>query len=411
MTARERISQIAQHWFLYEEALFTTFCSHRLMENSTMQCHMRVGKGAFEFNPTRCASCTDDELQERMKVEMIRILLKHPYERQPEGCGRLACAQGSNCVVSDNYYFRTFTIDDASDFELPRDGHYEFYARQIQKKRDTDSLPTDYSFDDIECRTESEHGFDYGSNAEMAPSEGAEDEEERHDHRTPFGTTADMAENWQHDELMKEQINDMINHVQNWGSIPGSAVEQIIASTKARIDYRKVLARFRASVLSQARRLTRMRPNRRSGFDQMGSRYHFTTRLIVGVDVSASVSSEQLQHFYTTINRFFRYGIKEIDVVQFDHALGEVKSISKASPKVEVTGRGGTSFQPFVDLVARSPQYDGAIIYTDGGAPFPDIPPTMRTPLCWVITNEEDHEIFRRHAPSTTKTCVIDLPG
>src|SRR5207244_12377197 len=77
---------------------------------------------------------------------------------------------------------------------------------------------------------------------------------------------------WGPDELRREQINDRIRAAQesgSWGSIPGRWKERILASLRPRLNYRAVLRRFRASVLSIHRRLTRMKPNRRYGFQYM----------------------------------------------------------------------------------------------------------------------------------------------
>lgn len=373
---KDRISEITQRWFLSEEALFLAFCTHRLAENSTMKCEMRVGKGMIEVNPRLCADLTDKALEERLRIEVIRILLKHPYDRQPDGCCNAARALGSNCVIGDSYKLRTMIIETPADFNLPRNGHYEFYARQIQKM--------------------------------MSKMHASGEDDSNDDGEIGDEDNGDLAANWQQDELWSAQINETIKNVNAWGSLPGNIVEQIIASTKARIDYRKVLAGFRATVLSQARKLTRMRPNRRAGFDAMGSRYDFTTSIIIGVDVSGSISREDLQHFYTTINRFFQYGIQQIDVVQFDTKIGKVQTMSKAMENIEVTGRGGTCFQPFIDYVAKHPEYDGAIIYTDGYAPQPRIPASMRTPLCWVVRNMQQLNAHECWMKESGHVCVIE---
>jgi len=371
---KERIAQITQRWFLSDEPLFSAFCTHRVAENRQMKCVARVGRGVIEFNPLLCHHMSDKELEERLRIEVIRILLKHPYERQPDGCSPVARALGSNCVIADSYRLHHIEMEGPADFELPSKQHYEFYARRIQQQ-----LP------------QGQQGQGDGSDADS-------------------DAESDLAANWQQDELMTAQVDQVISNVKSWGSMPGHLVEQIIASTKARVDYRKILAGFRASILSQKRKLTRMRPNRRSGFDAMGSRYDFCTRMIIGVDCSASISKTDLRNFYSTINRFFRYGIKQIDVVQFDVKLGEVQNLVKASENVKITGRGGTCFQPFIDFVAKHPEYDGALIYTDGYAPPPNIPATMRTSLCWVLRSEKDlqaHESWMRHSG---RVCLIENP-
>ena len=367
---KERIAKITERWFLSEEPLFSVFCTHRVVENREMKCCARVGKGLVEVNPVLCEDLSDRELEERLRVEVIRILLKHPYDRQPDGCSATARALGSNCVITDSYYLHHIEMDNPQDFQLPSHQHFEYYARRIQQL-----LP------------QSQWGQD-----------GEPDE------------NSDIAANWQQDELMAAQVNEVIRNVKAWGSMPGGLVEQIIASTKARVDYRKILAGFRASILSEKRKLTRMRPNRRFGFDAMGSRYDFITRMIIGVDCSGSISSKDLKNFYSTINRFFKYGIKQIDVVQFDTQLGEVQTLLKASTNIKVTGRGGTCFQPFIDFVAKHPEYDGALIYTDGYAPQPKVPATMHTPLCWVLRSErelKEHETWMRQSG---RLCIIENP-
>ena len=379
----DRISKIAERWFLCEEALFSTFCTHRVAENSGMECHIRVGKGVIEVNPDLCADITDKELEERLRVEVIRILLKHPYNRQPDGCSLTARALGSNCVIGDSYHMQMIDIEKPTDFKLPSNGHFEFYARCIQKilQKMSENGGTSEELDNnFEKKADGNIGMEY----------------------------AEIAKNWQQDELMAAQINEVIHNVKSWGSLPGHLVEEIIASTKARVDYRKILAGFRASILSEKRKLTRMRPNRRSGFETMGSRYDFTTSMIIGVDCSGSISKEDLQNFYTTINHFFQYGIRHIDVVQFDVELGEVQTLVKASENIKITGRGGTCFQPFIDFVANNPGYDGAIIYTDGCAPQPTIPATMHTALCWILRSEEELKQHEQWMRKSGRVCVIE---
>ena len=320
-------------------------------------------------------------------MEVIRILLKHPYERQPDGCSITARALGSNCVIGDSYQLQKVEMEEPADFKLPPKGHFEFYARCIERilqKMDGQDQQSENSEEHSHNQREGGGGGDFGKEY------------------------ADIAANWQQDELMAAQVNEVIRDVNSWGSLPGNLVEEIIASTKARVDYRKILAGFRASILSEKRKLTRMRPNRRSGFEAMGSRYDFTTHIIIGVDCSGSISNDDLRNFYTTINRFFQYGIQQIDVVQFDADLGEVQTLLKASEKIKVTGRGGTCFQPFIDFVASHPEYDGALIYTDGYAPQPSIPAGMRTPLCWVLRSEIELKEHEHWMSQSGKVCVIE---
>jgi hypothetical protein len=112
----DRISKITERWFLSDEPLFSAFCTHRVAENREMACYVRVGKGVIEINPDLCEDISDKELEERLQVEVIRILLKHPYDRQPDGCNNMAKALGSNCVIGDAYRLYKVEMEKPSDF-------------------------------------------------------------------------------------------------------------------------------------------------------------------------------------------------------------------------------------------------------------------------------------------------------
>ena len=382
----ERISKITERWFLSEEALFSVFFTHRVAENSGMECHVRVGKGVIEVNPDLCADITDKELEERLRIEVIRILLTQPYDRQPDGCCITARALGSNCVIGDSYRLQKVEIEKPSDFKLPSNGHYEFYARCIQKilqKSGGQGQNNDNSEDNPQLQGE---GNDGGFGKEYT----------------------DIAQNWQQDELMAAQVNEVIRDVKSWGSLPGGLVEEIVASTKARVDYRKILAGFRASILSQKRKLTRMRPNRRTGFENMGSIRRFDTKLLIAVDVSGSISSQSLSYFYGVINSAFRYGFESIDVIQFDCGVRVVQSLKKVMRDVAVIGRGGTSFQEPIEY-AHENGYDGLVILTDGYAPEPWLPDNMRCKIIWVCQDSSCYERHHRWMEKSGRVCTIEL--
>ena len=403
--------RIAEHWFLSEPVLFATYCSHHLKPNSSIACTMRTGKGCIEYNPELTNLLTEQAIEENLKVEMIRILLKHPYDRQPKDCSAMACTLGSDCTLSSYYdNWKYVNLAPPSDFQLPEKEYFEWYAINIDKliKKEGTSSEGNSSSNGQEA-SEREEASE-GKNL----TKGDTTTEEKND--SVMTKTYDYAKAkaeqsalWEEDELMQISINTIIENAKNWGTIPGNLVEQIIASTKARIDYRKVISGFRASCISMRRTLTRMRPNRRTGFQNMGSIYRYKTNLLVAVDVSGSVTSKTLAHFYSVINRFFHYGIENIDVMQFDCAAGEVKNIKKASHKIEIFGRGGTDFQCVIDYAQQAKCYDGVIIMTDGYAPPPVLPPHFRPHLLWICENEDSYKQHHEWMEKLGRACTINL--
>lgn len=360
---RDRITTIIEQWFIREPALFQVICTHDLVANSEMDCPIRSGKRRIEYNPAYLSEMTDQGLEEALRTEAVRILLKHPYERRPDACGPQAIALGSNVVVGDNYRYSNFRIETPADFELPSGMAYEWYARQIQS---------------------------------MLPPDGGSE------------SKSDLSGLWDEDELTVALINGVIEGCTSWGSLAGAFAEKLKASTKAKINWRNVFSGFRASILSSKRKLTRMRPNRRTGFENMGSIRRFDTRLLVAIDVSGSISSQSLSYFYGVVNSAFRYGFESIDVVQFDCGVRVVQSLKKVMRETMAVGRGGTSFQEPIEYAAAN-DYDGLLILTDGYAPEPVIPDHMRCKIIWVCQDKACYDAHHKWMEKSGRVCTIEL--
>ena len=378
---RDRITKILERWFLSDPVLFQVLCIHNIVENSAMPCPVRSGKRRLEYNPRWLAEMGDEALDQALRTEAVRILLRHPYQRKPEACSQQAIAVGSNITIGDNYSFGNFSIERPADYELPKGQAYEWYARQIQSM-----MPS-----------EGGDGDDGGESDQWTERLEAE-----------FERNTATSELWEEDELTVVMIDGIINNTEDWGTLAGNFAELLKASTRARIDWRNVLSGFRASILSAKRKLTRMRPNRRTGFDNMGSIRRFDTRLLVAVDVSGSISSQDLSYFFGVINSAFRYGFTEVDVVQFDVGVRVVHKLKKVMRDVAILGRGGSSFQEPIEY-AHENGYDGLVILTDGYAPEPILPDNMRCKIVWVCCDQDSYKRHHDWMEKSGRGCVMNL--
>ena len=389
---KERITRILERWFIAEPALFQVLCTHSIEENAAMACPMRSGARRVEYNPDFLKEMGDLALEQALRTEAIRILLKHPYQRKPDACSQQAIAVGSNLTIGDNYQFGSLRMEQPGDYDLPTGREYEWYSRRIQEL-----LPPEADGDG--------NGAGDGSDAQGQGGDG--------DPRTDrLSDNADknsaLSELWDEDDLAVVMIDGIIESTKDWGSLAGNFAERLKASAKAKINWRNVLSGFRASILSTHRKLTRMRPNRRTGFDNMGSIRRFDTKLLVAVDVSGSISSQDLSYFFGVINSAFRYGFTAVDVIQFDAGLQVVQTLKKVMQDVTVLGRGGTSFQEPIDY-AHEKGYDGLVILTDGYAPEPVIPDNMRCKLVWVCNDRSSYEDSHRWMEKSGRVCIMEL--
>jgi predicted metal-dependent peptidase len=270
---------------------------------------------------------------------------------------------GSNLAVSDNYPFARFNMKMPADFGFKSGLAYESYARLAEQS----SVEAD-----------------------------------RRDANT------DLSELWDDDPLQLARLNSLIENIKSWGSLAGDMAERIKASARASIDWKKVLFGFRAQVVSMNRRLTRMRPSRRTGFDNMGSLRQFTSRLLVAIDVSGSITSDGVSYFLGVVNSAFKYGITEIEVIEFEMSVTASLTLRHALRETFALGRGGTNFQAPVDYAAER-NYDGLVILTDGEAEPPQLPVGFRTHILWVCESEG---AYQRHAAwmrRTGRVCTMRL--
>ena len=418
MTARERIQQEAEQWFLTEPVLFAVYCSHRLVMNANMLCPLRTGKGHVEYNPTAIDALQDNQLKDLLKVEMIRILLQHPYARQPLGCLPMILQTASDMVISPAYKFLWIDLAKPEDYDLPKGQYYEWYANRLndmvqgqQSQNQGEEQSQDQNQGGGQGQKQETDSTEKSAESATSGTDGADSGENDKMGGKSKGT--DYTSLWEEDQFQARLITDLVQSTTRWGSLPGDMVELIKKAAEGKIDYRGALRTFRSSILSQKRRLTRMRPSRRFGFEQMGSHYDFTTRLLIAIDTSGSVGSEELGRYFRIITTFFKYGIQEIDVLMFDHEVqGEPITFTEAKKNIQkfkVRGRGGTSFQVPVNYVKEHPNYDGLIIITDGYAPTPEVPPFLRAKLLWVIDNEPSYKKHYESLRKTGRVCLMEL--
>lgn len=416
VAAEERFRHLAEQWFLSEPAFFAVYCTHKLVMNPNICCAVRTGKGRIEYNPGMIGSLSDNALEETVGIEMIRLFLKHPYERRPEHCSGSRMLAASDMAIWSNYRFSYCVIDSPDSAGLPEGQSYEWYLAHLPANahEEPDESSTDSGQGESMTGTETADASPGGISEESADTPAGEISEESSD-ASSGGISEESAEDrtalWEEDSAMSEMINDIVRNIKDWGSLAGSMAEQIVASSRSRIDYRKILNSFRASIISTKRCLTRMRPSRRYGFQQMGSKFDFTTGLLIAVDTSGSISSGMLEYFFGVINRFFKYGIKTIDVIQFDWQLhGDAVTLEKAVAKMDISGRGGTSFQPAIDYAAKhGKEYDGLIFLTDGYAPEPVLPKHFPLKIAWVCEDRHSYEQHHEWMRKFGRVCYMEL--
>lgn len=362
-TVEDKIRHVVDSWFLYEPLLFNVYCTHKLEENSSMKCPFRTGQRRIEYNPALLEKATDQEIELGLKTEVTRILLKHPYQRVPQNPNRAALTTASDVTISEHCFINGKSVD-ARYYNLEPNLSYEEYYRQLY-----------FICPDIDPGKTASGGK--GSKR--------------------YTAAAESSELWSEDEEMTDAVNQQISKAQKtnqWGSVSGQFQETVTVSLRIPMDYRRILSQFRACIISQRRKLTRMKPNRRYGFEYMGSQFEPKTHLLVAVDVSGSIESKDLENFFSIINRFFSYGVEQIKVLAFDCRILQEFELKKAAKSINIVGRGGTDFQCVINYYEKKSEYQGLIIFTDGYADYPKISKPKQ--ILWILTSRREYDIANR---------------
>ncbi len=397
------LEKIVENLFLCEPLMFATYCTHVLTINPKITVPFRSGKMRIEYNPNILEKMNFEEIKKCFETEIIRVILKHPYSRKPDPFNPCIAIMASEVTIHQEL---------AEKLELPPSLSYEQYYSLMR--------PEEIIRKESETKKKSEENHDSsGNNKEengksSAPSSADDKTLEKllsKAYDAEYGATG----LWEENDIAMEELNSLIKDYasrgeKNWGSLEGHLKDQILASLNAKIDYRKVLKNFRASILSEKKHLTRFKPSRRFGFEYMGSKREFTTKLLLAIDTSGSITNQNLKNFYGVINKFFKYGIESIDVLNFDCELqGEPVSFKKRQTTFNISGRGGTDFQPVFDYAKDHPEYDGVIILTDGYANHPQKKSGTKAKFVWVLTSEAEYNEHKDWMKQTGKSCFLTV--
>jgi len=116
--------------------------------------------------------------------------------------------------------------------------------------------------------------------------------------------------------------------------------------------------------------------------DSPGLKLKKKHKILVGIDTSGSVNSEEFSEFFNEIKHIYKAGA-EVYIIECDTKISAQYAYKGKTPEV-VHGRGGTSFLPVVDFYNKS-DYTTCVYFTDGYGDQDECTPTK--PMIWIITS------------------------
>jgi len=195
---------------------------------------------------------------------------------------------------------------------------------------------------------------------------------------------------------VEHQLKEIAEQIEkSRGTIPGELkglLDKLNSSEPPKFDWKSYLRRFTGGSQKVFTKKLRRKFNKRFE-DNPGLKIKHRKHILVAVDTSGSVSDKEVQEFFHEIDHINKTGA-EITIVQCDTQIRHIGPY-KAGDKIEIHGRGGTYFDPVLELYNENQDKYTCLVYlTDGEC---DCTVKPRGKMLWVI--------------STRGSINEDLPG
>lgn len=393
---------------------------------STMGIDTRTSPASFRYNPNFINALDNETLEMVMGAQGLKLLLRHPTTRMknPRDISALSSSITVDQLVVRDQSLGDLkdVIPMPTEFNLPENQSHEIYFRMMNEKLDETRSKLDKKFGksktqeekeelekeqkekqkqkqngkgeespdgtpekgekgdcDESCEGSCDCGEGDGESGEGEPQDGngggsGEGEQEfkefknqkdaMKEHMDPRG---DESKHWGENDMLDAEVENMVNEYkgssQKWGSVSGNAFAQIVAANTPKINWKEVIRRFNTSVTTSKQVSTRMKYNRRFGLDAPGRKRIYTTKILFALDVSGSMSDQDIAEGFAVVNSVCRHA--EVHWMTFDTEIHDLATkMKKAQTMFKVNGRGGTDPGPVLKY-ADEHKYDGVVVYSD----------------------------------------------
>jgi len=212
----------------------------------------------------------------------------------------------------------------------------------------------------------------------------------------------DMTVEEQANQEIRRLVREAVNEIRKGrGTIPGGMEERIAAILGGKVNWKRIFKKllFDAFERSKEKEYTRLRPNKRYGLMHPGHRSirQGTPPILTGLDVSGSVSSEEIQEYIGEINNLIKSMDAIVDVTSFDTKVGKIIRRARRIAEIDVVGRGGTDYNELVRVYNENKRYKFLVVFTDGYCPPPDV--LSKKPIYWFVWGEGSNKQFSIDRP------------
>lgn len=184
--------------------------------------------------------------------------------------------------------------------------------------------------------------------------------------------------------IQEEMIKDAVKKAEKQtgaGNISGDVKMLIDNLFESKVNWKNELRRFMQGFVKFTHKQTRSKRNRKYGILFAGKKKKYHTHIAVPVDMSGSMSHDDIKRCFSEIHKIATTIHAQITVIEAD---SEVKNVYEYDPKnpPQPVGGGGTAYQPAIDKALELGV--NGIIYLGDMDAF-DTPKDPKIPVLWGV--------------------------
>jgi predicted metal-dependent peptidase len=171
-------------------------------------------------------------------------------------------------------------------------------------------------------------------------------------------------------KLIEKQTQRLLSNakeqtLKKQGHVPGEMDSLIILEQilPPKFNWRGYIRRFTGVSTKIFTKKIRRKENKRYDGNP-GLKIKMKQKMLLAIDTSGSVSDSELKEFMNEIHHIYKAGV-DITIVQCDTRITSILDY-KGKFELEVSGRGGTEFDPVLKYFMENRQFTSLIYFTDG---------------------------------------------
>ena len=358
-TVQDQLSRISKT-LIFTEPFYGIFLIGMQKEFNKNIATAGVGKHGIGMrlviNPDFFAELSEPHQQGLLKHELLHIAFGHIImaDKYPnKKLFNIAADIEINQYIDSNMLpAGGLTLDTFKDLRLPKRAGTSEYYKLLQQTMDKNGNSSNSALQSILDQMDGKSQYDHKLWDEVTDLPEAEKKLVQKQYEHQMKTTAE--------EIQKKH-----------GNIPGELaeiIERLFKVEPPKFNWKQYLKRFINNASKIYTKKLRRKYNKRYAGNP-GLKIKHRNHVLVGVDTSGSVSSEEVVEFMHELCHMHKTG-NQITVAQFDTQLTSVEDFN---PKKNwnIKGRGGTCFQPVTDHYNEN-KYSAFICLTDGEASNPE---------------------------------------